>query len=102
MNSKMWRGFVVAVFATIMVLVSGCNQREDKRTTDEKENAPTPDLKTRYYMACPKCGNPSRPYRMTEVRSYYKCNGNPPKFAYHAEHTWQHAVEQHPCKRDEF
>ncbi len=102
MNLKLWRSFVVALLAAVFLVLSGCNQREDKRTTDEKGFAPAPDLKTRYYFACPKCGCPQRPYRMTEVRSYYKCSGNPPKFAYHPEHTWQHAVEQKPGKRDEF
>jgi hypothetical protein len=102
MNSKMLRGFVVASFAAIVLILAGCNQREDKRTTDEKQFAPIPDLKTRYYFACPTCGCPQRPYRITEIRSYYRCSGNPPKFAYHTERLWQHAVEQDPRKRDEF
>lgn len=102
MTLKMWRGCVVAASTVVLLMLGGCNQREDKRTTDEKLSAPAPDLKTRYYFACPKCGCPQRPYRMTEVRSYYRCSGNPPKFAYHTEHQWQHAVEQDPRKRDEF
>jgi hypothetical protein len=73
--------------------LAGCNQREDKRTTDEKLDAPQPDFKTRLYMACPKCGCPQRPYRITEIRNYYRCSGNPPKFPYHSEHQWQHAVD---------
>ena len=101
MKSKLCRGFFYASLAAMLLMLGGCNQREDKRTTDEKEYAPKPDLKSRLYFACPKCGCPQRPYRMTEVRSYYRCSGNPPKFAYHPEHQWEHAVEQDPQKRYE-
>ena len=102
MNSKVLRGVFVASVTALLLVLSGCNQREDKRTGEEKEYAAAPDLKTRYYMACPKCGCPQRPYRITEIRSYYQCSGNPPKFAYHPTHEWQHAVEQDPRKRSEF
>ncbi|MEI6232109.1 MAG: hypothetical protein WCT04_03600 [Planctomycetota bacterium] len=102
MNSKGYRCFWAAAMVAVLVTLSGCDQQVDKRSGNEKEYAAAPDLKTRVTMACPKCGCPQRPYRMTEVRSFYKCSGNQPKFAYHTEHQWQHAIEQAPCKRTEF
>jgi hypothetical protein len=81
-----------------MVFLGGCNERLDDRTTDQKQNAPQPDLKTRYYMACPKCGCPQRPYQINELKSYYRCSGNPPKFPYHTEHLYQHTLNQDPKK----
>ncbi len=102
MKSTSWRYVMSASLAVVAMLLGGCNQREDKRTGEEKEYAPQPDLKTRYVFACPQCGCPQRPYRITEIRSYYRCSGSPPKFAYHKEHLWQHAVQQNPLKRDEF
>src|SRR5260221_7360507 len=85
----------VAFFAlTLMLIVmGGCNEREDKRNTEEKQIAPQPDFKTRLYMACPKCGAPQRPYRINELKSYYRCSGAPPKFPYHTEYKWQHTME---------
>ena len=98
MSRAIWRSFMCLSMATVWLLAGGCNQREDKRTTDQKMYAPIPDIKTRLYFACPKCGCPQRPYRITEIKSYYRCSGNPPKFPYHKEHLWQHTLEQDECK----
>jgi len=93
MNSKVWRGFFVASLVSFLIVLAGCDQKEDKRKSWEKEYAAAPDLKTRNMMICPKCGCPQRPYRLNEVRSYYHCSGNPPQFKFHTIYEWQHAVE---------
>ena len=84
-----------------MLMLAGCTEKYDTRTTDEKREAPQPDFKTRLYMACPKCGCPQRPYRISEIKDYYRCSGGPPKFPYHPEHQWQHEVNRCPAKRVE-
>ncbi|HLX59695.1 MAG TPA: hypothetical protein VKX17_00300 [Planctomycetota bacterium] len=98
MSRLLWRPFVCLLLAMVWVIAGGCNEREDKRTTDEKLYAPAPDIKTRLYMACPLCGCPQRPYRITEIKSYYHCQGNPPKFPYHTIREWQHTLERDECK----
>lgn len=95
------RMFLAAAVVLPMAALTGCKEREDTRTTEEKMEAPQPDFKTRLYMACPKCGAPQRPYMINEIKSYYRCSGLPPKFRYHEEHKWQHTVERAPCKRVE-
>ncbi len=76
-----------ALLALVFTL-GGCV--EDHRDTDEKMNAPAPDFANRRVMACPKCGAPQRPFRVDAIKSYYKCEGLPPKFPYHEEKRWSH------------
>src|SRR5436190_11145083 len=98
MSRFVWRSMMCSAVVMFWLIAGGCNERVDDRSTDEKMYAPVPDINTRLYMACPKCGCPQRPYRITEVRSYYRCSGNPPKFAYHTEREWQHAIPKEDCK----
>jgi hypothetical protein len=99
MSRILWRSAML--LCVVALAVSGCNEREDTRSTEEKMDAPRPDFKTRLYMACPKCGCPQRPYRITEIKDYYRCSGNPPKFPYHTEHLWQHTVNRKEGRRTE-
>ena len=101
MSSFSRRTFLSASIAIPLGILTGCTERDDKRTTEEKQEAPQPDFKTRLYMACPKCGAPQRPYMINEIKSFYRCSGLPPKFRYHEEHKWQHTIEKAPCKRIE-
>ena len=79
---------MVAVGA--LFFLAGC----DTRNTHEKLTSPTPEFITRYTMACPECGAPQKPYRITELKSYYRCAGLPPKFPYHDEHKWEHTLAE--------
>jgi len=71
--------------------LTGCD--EDNRNTDEKINAPSPDFTSRDVMACPKCGAPTAPYRISTIKSWYHCSGQPPRFAYHETREWQHTIK---------
>ena len=86
-----------------VLLLAGCTHEEnltdDSRDAQQKANAPAPDVATRPVMACPKCGAPQRPYRVTAVTSYYRCSGTPPKFAYHPLQTWERTVKHDDCCR---
>ena len=75
----------------VAVMMSGCS--EDNRTTQEKLDSPKADFNTRQVMPCPKCGNPTAPYRISLIKSWYKCNGNPPKFAFHETREWTHTIK---------
>jgi hypothetical protein len=84
------------VFALLFITVlafTGCT--EDHRTREEKQFAPTPDFATRNTMECPKCKAPQKPFRIDALKSYYRCTGLPPKFAYHEESTWSHRIDDH-------
>jgi hypothetical protein len=80
----------VALILPVLFL-SGCD--DDQRSREEKEEAPKPELSTRYVMQCPKCGASQRPYRLTHTKSYYKCEGKPPKFPYHEKKEWSHRIK---------
>ena len=76
--------------AVAALMLSGCD--EDHRKVDEKIVAPNPDFSTRYVMACPKCGAPTSPYRISALKSYYRCTSQPPKYPYHEERDWQNTI----------
>lgn len=82
---------VKVVAGASFIALTGCE--EDKRTVEEKASAPAPEFATRYIMHCPKCGNPVAPYSINNTKSFYKCSGNPPKHAYHAEKTWSRRLD---------
>ena len=79
----------LGIFAALAL--TGCD--EDNRQPEEKLHAPHPDFNSRQVMPCPKCGNPTAPYRISEIKSWYKCAGNPPKFAYHETREWTHTLK---------
>jgi hypothetical protein len=84
--------FVLTVAGcALLLLLAGC--KEDHRNTQEKLYSPASDYATRYVMACPKCGAPTKPFRINVLKSYYKCNGLPPKFVYHEEVQWSHRIK---------
>jgi hypothetical protein len=89
----MKRTLMAIALALPFFLLTGCD--EDQRKPEEKEHAPKPELSTRYTMSCPKCGAPQRPYRITALKSYYKCEGKPPKFPYHKTKEWTHRISDH-------
>ena len=101
MNDLTRRTFLMSTLTAPLLALYGCHEPGDTRSTEEKQQAPAPDLKTRLYMACPKCGAPQRPYRITEIKDYYRCSGAPPKFPYHKEHLWQHTIDRTPGRRSE-
>ena len=72
--------------------MAGCEQ--DRRNTEAKLNTPAPDFGSRFVTACPECGAPQRPYRVTGTKSFYRCSGQPPKFKYHSEDKWSHAIDR--------
>jgi hypothetical protein len=84
------RSFLSAPFKVLalasLILLMGCD--EDKRTGDEKASQPAPEYATRYVMQCPKCGAPTAPYAVNGYKNFYRCSGQPPKFAYHSEKEW--------------
>lgn len=84
----MKRVFQAFALLTLALVLGGCN--EDQRSGEEKANAPAPDFTSRRVMACPKCGAPQRPFRIDAIKSYYKCEGLPPKFPWHEEKRWIH------------
>jgi hypothetical protein len=67
----------------------GC---DNDRHTDEILYAPPAEYATRYVMACPRCGAPTKPFRINATKSYYRCSGQPPKFTSHKEKLWSHVV----------
>src|SRR5687768_16850806 len=89
----MKRHFVALTVLGACLMLTGCD--EDQRNTEEKLSAPSPDYATRYTMACPKCGAPQKPFRISQLKSYYKCTGQPPKFPYHDEKQWSHRISDH-------
>jgi hypothetical protein len=84
----MKRVFQAFALLTLALVLGGCN--EDQRGAEEKATAPAPDFASRRVMQCPKCGAPQRPYRIDAIKSYYKCEGLPPKFPWHQEKQWIH------------
>lgn len=86
----MKRALLAASVMAFTLVLGGC--KEDSRGTDEKLTAPAPDFNTRNVMACPRCGAPQKPFRISGVKSYYRCSGQPPKFAYHDEKKWNHTI----------
>jgi hypothetical protein len=84
----MKRALLASALFAMMFVLGGCD--EDQRNTDEKLNAAPLDYNTRRVMACPKCGAPTAPWRISEIKSYYRCSGMPPKFKYHPEKEWTH------------
>jgi len=84
----MKRFFKAALVLSLVVVLYGCN--EDQRTGEKIRRAPLPEFVNRVTMECPKCGAPQRPYRIDEIKSYYRCTGLAPKFPYHSEKTWIH------------
>ncbi|HEY3321426.1 MAG TPA: hypothetical protein VGP72_13220 [Planctomycetota bacterium] len=89
MKTSLAAGFLLA----LCFACCGCNERDDKRTSEEKLNTPALNLESRPVMACPECGAPQRPYRINATKSYYRCTGAPPKFVHHDEKTWSHKVK---------
>jgi hypothetical protein len=89
--------FASALLAMMFVL-GGCD--EDQRNTEEKQAAEPLDYNSRVVMACPKCGAPQRPYRITTIKSYYKCTGIPPKFVWHEEKKWDHRFHDQKDNHD--
>ena len=86
--------FLLAVgFGASLFLLVGCND-EDNRGTKKILESPAPDFASRLVMTCPKCGAPQRPFRINTIKSYYKCSGLPPKFAYHPEERWDHSLDK--------
>ncbi len=77
-----------------VILLQGCS--EDQRSTEKKQHAPAPDFNTRRVMACPKCGAPQHPFRISAVKSYYRCTGIAPKFPYHDEKQWSRRIKDSP------
>ena len=77
-------------FASVLML-TGCD--EDHRKVDEKLTAPSPDFNSRQIMACPKCGLPNSPFRISQLKSYYRCSGQPPKYPFHDERLWEHTIQ---------
>jgi hypothetical protein len=91
----MQKALLIAGFLGAAFLLSGCNTddpEEDHRNTEEKLSAPAPDYATRRVIACPKCGAPQKPYRITDLKNYYRCSGQPPKFKYHPEREWSYRL----------
>jgi hypothetical protein len=86
----MKRAMMAMTFLLSFFLLTGCD--EDQRNDREKKEAPKPELSTRKVMACPQCGAPQAPYRLTHIKSYYKCEGQPPKFKYHEAKEWSHRI----------
>mgnify|MGYP001610445928 CR=1 FL=1 len=86
--------FACAVLAFAFML-GGCD--DDQRRGEEKEITPDPDYASRQVMRCPKCGAPQRPYRTSQIKSYYKCSGLAPKFKFHNEYKWSHRA--HDCEQ---
>ena len=84
--------FLLALSVAGLLGMTGC--AEDQRNTDEKLNRPALDFSSRHVMPCPDCGAIQRPYRITDLRSYYRCSGQPPKFKYHSEIQWTHAIDR--------
>ena len=82
---------LLAVAGFACFFLAGC----DMRNTQEKLHTPNPDFATRYMMACPECGAPQKAYRITALKSYYRCSGLPPKFNYHTERLWDHTIADH-------
>jgi hypothetical protein len=87
MKRALWAGGLLA----LAFALGGCDDSDD-RNTGQKLNAPVPDVTTRNVMACPKCGAPTKAYRVNGIKSYYRCTGQPPKFQYHPERTWSHCI----------
>ena len=56
MSRFVWRSMMCSAVVMFWLIAGGCNERVDDRSTDEKMYAPVPDINTRLYMACPKCG----------------------------------------------
>jgi hypothetical protein len=81
-----------AIFAGVLLafvlVLGGCD--EDQRNTEEKMSAERLDYTSRVVMPCPKCGAPQRPYRISNIKSYYKCSGALPKFPWHEQKKWDH------------
>ena len=84
-------GRIFLGLAITALMLSGCD--EDHRKPNEKVIAPDPDFNSRNIMACPKCGAATAPYRISALKSYYRCSGQPPKYPYHEERKWEHAVQ---------
>jgi len=89
MKRALWAGGLLA----LAFVLGGCEDKDDRKT-DEKLYAPAPEFATRNMMVCPKCGAPQRPYRINGVKSFYRCTGQPPRFASHPEETWVHAISR--------
>ncbi|MGD0091368.1 MAG: hypothetical protein ABSE73_15735 [Planctomycetota bacterium] len=89
MKRTLWASGLLA----LAFVLGGCDD-SDERSTGQKVNAPAPDVTTRYVMACPKCGAPTKPYRVNGIKSYYRCTGQPPKFLSHPEQTWSHSINR--------
>jgi hypothetical protein len=89
--NKLFLGLSLGLGLAAVLCLSGCD--EDHRKTDEKINSPAPDFTSRNVMACPKCGAPTAPYRISAIKSYYHCSGQPPKFPYHEQREWQHTLQ---------
>ena len=82
---------VLGLSVSAAFMLSGCD--EDHRHTDEKLDSPAPNFNSRQIMACPKCGAPTSPFRISQLKSYYHCSGQPPKFPYHEERAWEHTIQ---------
>ena len=91
----MKRAFFLGVLSlgllALALVLDGCSDKDD-RGTDGKLYAPAPEFATRSVMACSKCGAPQKPYRINGAKSFYRCTGQPPKFAFHPEEKWVHAI----------
>jgi len=88
------RNMVLAVGLLIpLFAATGC--KEDNRSREEKQFAPAPEFSTRHIMPCPHCKAAQKPYRIDAIKSYYRCSGQPPKFAYHEERKWSHRIADH-------
>jgi len=76
---------------------TGCSRQEnlrgDHRGMEQKLYGAPPTYDTRYVMSCPKCGAPQRPYRVSDIRSFYRCEGTPPRFPYHQMYEWDHKID---------
>jgi hypothetical protein len=84
-------GKVLLGLAMAALLLSGCD--EDHRKPDEKLTSPSPDFNSRPVMACPKCGSPTSPFRISRLKAFYRCTGQPPRYPYHDERRWEHSVQ---------
>jgi hypothetical protein len=101
MNDLNRRAFLLSSLALPALVLSGCKEPEDPRHTEEKIDSPKPDFKTRFVMACPKCGAPQRPYMVNDLKSFYRCSGLPPKFRYHEEYKYEHTINRKDGRRVE-
>ena len=89
----MMRVLAVSVILFVGLSLAGCSCSSKKKSTQMADFTAQP------VMACPKCSAPTRPFRLNESEAYYRCSGQPPKYADHYEFVWTAKAVQpgHGC-----